>query len=843
MLTLQLQPTGTISQWGEVSKAKKTTKPKARDSISAATSIDSATAPTRAARGGRVLSEAGRGRGRATDRGARSARGRSAQPSANGTKNKENHQLSVPTEESSAYTAEEVKAKTAEPTPPPAASQPASSQGKTWASMLRQSTTPQSIPKPKEAPAQIPTDRVEPVPVAELSEPEPVDTTDETTPVAERAVPAEPAVIIPEIALPPSKDELTKTNLEQVVDDSKPPATATAASTAADSWDPRQNLASATATPLSAAQQQHQAQQVNALGFAAAAAKGPAVRGPAYHRRVLAQEEPVRMPGGREVDRAAVQFGAFSLADGDEDIDGDREEPQTRAQPPADSPVAPPRASLPPVVQASAVPDSLQQKSAAASSGTVEPAHKTTVNVTDDGAASAQPAAASAAHAPGSTQSMFSSYGSNKSQPSAPAHTHTAVHIGVTNAQQYGRFGQTAPQDVNAATAAQKPMDPFSQQQSSATQPPFEHIATPTSQPQSSQPGGAFTSAPGDYSSYYTASQQERNPYNYYGQQYGHQQQQHGVQAPQEGLPSHPRGYGGYNAQSDNLSQYPQSGVQSQPRFGGAANESQHSGHSTPNPPSAQNPQQALPAGQQPAAGPGAQPQTHGGQYPGYGHPYYNNPYYHHYYSGYGQGGFGPYGKGGMYGQPYGMSPSGPFDHTSSPAAFGQSSLHRDGGLGTGLGDYGRAGSGQAGAQPGLGGSGFGSVHDSFARGTSSLQSQGQPGGSATDELKPFGEGAKPAAGPSPSIGGARPGSATNNAPGAQGGGLPPAQSSQMGSSYGGYPSHVQGHGGSGYGMGAGAGAGQHGSSPYGSYGQFSSGGYYGGGGQQQRGGWGGNYH
>ena len=48
------------------------------------------------------------------------------------------------------------------------------------------------------------------------------------------------------------------------------------------------------------------------------------------------------MPGNREVDRAAVQFGAFNLnGSGDEDVDGEREEPETRAQPPQHSPVAP----------------------------------------------------------------------------------------------------------------------------------------------------------------------------------------------------------------------------------------------------------------------------------------------------------------------------------------------------------------------------------------------------------------------------------------------------------------------------------------------------------------------
>ncbi|KAK2937672.1 hypothetical protein FoTM2_000890 [Fusarium oxysporum f. sp. vasinfectum] len=592
------------------------------------------------------------------------------------------------------------------------------------------------------------------------------DTSEENQPIADQPAPsatteapkpAAPAVktwasmLQPEVALPPSKDELTESNLEQVVDESKPPPTGTVASTAADSWDPRQNPASVTATPISAAQQQHAAPP---SGFAATAAKATAertARTPSHHhhqRRVLDQEEAVRMPGNREVDRAAVQFGAFSL-NGDEDIDGDREEPETRAQPPADSPITHPRTSLPPATQA-AVPDSFAQKP----TSTVAPI-----------AAPTAPAAQAQAQIPGQ---------------------------GPASAQQYGRFGQAGVQET--VGTPQKPLDPFNQQSTPSTQPPFDNFAAQTSQAQ--QPGGAFTSAPSDYSSYYTANQSDRNPYNYYGQQFGQQ----GGQGQQDGTASQQRPFGGYGAsQVDNLSQYPQSGLHNQPRFGGSQ---------------------------------GSQPQSHGQQYPGYNHPYYSNPYYHQYYSGYGQGGFGPYGKGGMYGQPYGISPNAPYDHSSSPAGFAQSSLHRDSGLGSGLGDYGRAATTQAGSQPGLGGSTFNSVHDTFNRGGSAFPSQGQsfnspaqPGNAAADDLKPFGE-PKAASGPSPSLGGARPGSATN-APPAQSG-LPPPQNV---GAYGGYPSHLQGHGLHGsnaYGMGGNAGTNQHGNSPYGSYGQgFSASGYY----------------
>lgn len=300
--------------------------------------------------------------------------------------------MSVPTEESSAWGTKELKKETSEENQPIAeqpapsatteAPKPAAPAVKTWASMLRQSAPPKAPPKPKEAPAAPqpaaehaetesapepiePEAEVVPEPESENAPAPAVDEADETTPVVDTATPAEvPHVNVePEVALPPSKDELTESNLEQVVDESKPPPTGTVASTTADSWDPRQNPASVTATPISAAQQQHAAPP---SGFAATAAKATAertVRTPSHHhhqRRVLDQEEAVRMPGNREVDRAAVQFGAFSL-NGDEDIDGDREEPETRAQPPADSPITHPRTSLPPATQA-AVPDSFAQK-------------------------------------------------------------------------------------------------------------------------------------------------------------------------------------------------------------------------------------------------------------------------------------------------------------------------------------------------------------------------------------------------------------------------------------------------------------------------------------------------
>lgn len=231
-------------------------------------------------------------------------------------------------------------------------------------------------------------------------------------------------------------------------------------------------------------------------------------------------------------------------------------------------------------------------------------------------------------------------------------------------------------------------------------------------------------------------------------------------------------------------------------------------------------------------------------------------------YSGYGGGGFGPYsGKGGVYGQPHHYQH--PYDqHGSTPATgYPQSSLHRgDSGAGSGLDNYGRAGSAQAAGQPGLGSSGFGGIHDAFGRGGSSYGAQtgqafnapsSQPGGaSVNDDLKPFGD-AKAGPGPSPSLGSAhaRPGSATNTGPTQTG--LPPAQSAQQGmGSYGGYPNHLQGHGGlhgtqsgtSGYGMGGGNSQPHQNSAYTGAYGGFGGNSYYNNSHPQRGGGWGNNY-
>lgn len=668
--------------------------------------------------------------------------------------------------------------------------------------------------RPVEAPkANEPVELSAAQPEASIPEAAPVDTVEavaiDTSTLAE-----------PELSIPPTQDELTVDNLEQLPDISHPVLTATTASTTASSWDNR--TATGGAAPYSALQGQPQAvrpQQPSGFQASALKAAGPTGRTASYQRRVLDQEEAVRMPGNREVDRAAVQFGAFNLnGSGEEDVDGDREEPETRAQPPQHSPVAHPRAALPPAPQ-----------QATTASETV-PTPKQTAGV---------PAATHPTNAPGLPS------------PQSLASAQSAQQVAPANAQfgQYSRYGPGGE-----STLPPKPYDGFNQQAPS-TQGPFEGYQQPQSQPQTQT--GAFSSAPNDFSSYYTADPQQRNAYSYYQQQYGQQV----AQGQQEGSAPQQRSYSGYGGpQAEGASQFPQSAAQqSQSRYA-TAGEGQTSGHTTPNPAAqAQQPGTAQAAQSQP--GHPQQPQA-GGNYP-YGHPYYSSPYYAQYLNQYQQYGAGNYpgapypGKGGLHagGYPqYGMTPGAPYEHASSPAAggFAGSSLHgRDSALAGGLGDYGRAGTAPSSQAPqGLGSGAFGASQDTFGPG-STYQRQGyaQQGAQPTagDDLKPFGD-SKGANGRSPSLSQpGRPGSATNTAPGSA---LPPPQSQQAG--YPGYPSHLQGHGlhgaqaGSQYGGLGGAGAaGQgHQSSQYGGY-QGFGGNFYGNSQQQQqqqRGGWGGNY-
>ncbi|KAF1982261.1 hypothetical protein K402DRAFT_424698 [Aulographum hederae CBS 113979] len=856
--TIERITEGNVSQFSDV---KKKTKDRSQSKVKHAPpgAPDIAAASTRPSRGRGAFESARGGRGRGTDRGRGGFRGgRGA--SANGVRNHTADSAIPSTTETSAWDtpladSSETQEKPAWDTPGPSDGAPEVQGG--GAETAAQSTAPESqkgsvIPtggsktttwaklfdKPKPAPAPpkpVATIAKEQTPpevpstsngISQQSEADsvPVPSNDDTqidgpeTPdIAADAAVDEP--VQPDLELTPSKDQLTEDNVEHLPDVSVAAPTGTAASTVASSRD----IGSVAGTPANAVNTQQPIGRPPMGGFATSAYKATATpgRSASFQRRVLEQHEAVVMPGNHAVEKAAVQFGSMGLnGDADTlDVDEDREEAETRTQPPQHSPPTQPRASLPPAPR-QAQPDITAQDGL--------PTPK---------AAPGLPPAPQAAQQSPIGNSAMSHQGSQGSHPY----------------NQFGRYGQSnVPAELSAP--AQKPYDPFGQQ---AAQSSFDayggHGQAQNQQHQSQSQLGGFSSAPNDYSSYQTTDQ-TRNAYqNYYGNSYGQQtgstQQDAGAAQQRTGsafgaAPSDSN-YGNqsqvrrtfkqdfaqYARQnwvkmegSDNphiaavlagtstispsiISPSPDHLPQIQNRYGDA----QNSGHTTPNPAVGGQHQAAAQSSQ---AQQMHQPQgqtSHNNNYP-YGHPYYNSPYYNAYVNQYGyghQGGFNaPFGKGGgMYGQPnhgYGMSPQTSYDqHSSSPAnvsGFGQSSMHgRESTLGGGMGEYGRSGSTQPTQNQQNTGSGAfgGGMPESFGRsqggfpaqslGYGQQQSAQQTG--AEDTLKPFGE-TKAAGGPSPSLGQpGRPGSAANNT--AQGGqtGLPPPQSHQQG--FGGYPGHL----------------------------------------------------
>ncbi|KAA8646282.1 hypothetical protein EYZ11_000617 [Aspergillus tanneri] len=364
---------GNVSQWGEV---KKKTTDRSRPKPKEVQSTPTETTPV-SVRGGRGRGGfEGRGRARG-DRG-RGGRGGRAGAHTNGSRSEKPAVTTFSTTEmtSTAVTeslkiektadseltavesidaSKEDTAKTsvipegtkkgwaslfAKPTPPPTATTAATPQKKPAASAPAPAPAPIAAPeKPAAAepaaeqkapePAPIPAPVSAPVPVPVEKAPEPVIPKQPELPVA--------APRVPEIT--PAKDDLTRTNLAQIPDVSPPAPTATAASTVGSTL--HANSIAVTGTPVRAAP-----------GTYPASALRQSVRGPGAQRRVMEQQEAVVMPGNHAVDRAAVQFGSMGLNgdSADVDIDENREDAETRAQPPQHSPVAP-RASLPPSTQ------------------------------------------------------------------------------------------------------------------------------------------------------------------------------------------------------------------------------------------------------------------------------------------------------------------------------------------------------------------------------------------------------------------------------------------------------------------------------------------------------------
>ena len=433
----------------------------------------------------------------------------------------------------------------------------------------------------------------------ELGLPPPAPTFE--SPVVEDSVPETPGLVPsePAVNITPSKDELTERNVEQVLDTSGDPPTATAASTIDSTQDPRSLLS----TPLTSSQQQAISRPPMG-GYATSAYKATGIPGrmSSYQRRVMEQQEAVVMPGNHAVDRAAVQFGSLGLngtAD-DLDVDEDREEAETRAQPPQHSPIAP-RAALPPAPQ----PQTFTSQQPATES---LPTPRQAPGLPP---ALQQPMTQQSPQAPLAPQAMAQ----QTSQGSYPYN-------------QFGRYGQP-PTQQEPPVPAQKSYDTFAQQvtQASAQSPydgyPTHSQAQVQQQPQPQSQIGGFSSAANDYPSYYTSEQQRSAYQNYYGA-YTQQTQQSQADAGA----SQQRSGSGFGASSAEIAtQYPTSQTQLiQSRYG-QPGEAQTSGHSTPNP--TMPGQQPLPQMQQSQQ----VPQQHQGQgtgpggYP-YGHPYYASPYY-----------------------------------------------------------------------------------------------------------------------------------------------------------------------------------------------------------------------
>ncbi|KAJ5944152.1 Ubiquitin system component Cue [Penicillium verrucosum] len=305
---------GNVSQWGEVKKkTTDRTRPKPKEAPSASTETTAASARGSRGRGGIE----GRGRVRA-DRG-RGGRGGRAGAATNGTR-AVSSAVETPAPTAIPAVTSEWAAPKAEDTvaEPSAEGEWESTEAKSsvipegtkkgWASLFAKPPAPPVQKKPQAAPPVPALEKAaepvaEPSPPAPAPEPVTAPAASQKTPIAKPTHPVVPA--IPTTTVNHPKGDLTETNLEQIPDVSAPAPTATAASTI----------------------------------------------GSGLQRRVMEQQQAVVMPGNHAVDRAAVQFGSMGLNGDAIDIDENREEAETRAQPPQHSPVAP-RASLPPATQA-----------------------------------------------------------------------------------------------------------------------------------------------------------------------------------------------------------------------------------------------------------------------------------------------------------------------------------------------------------------------------------------------------------------------------------------------------------------------------------------------------------
>lgn len=866
---------GDVQQFAEVKKPKDRARSKVKEESTTAGATDKPGFGTRGTRGRGGFEGARGGRARGSDRGRGGHRGgRGGHATTNGI-SKEGEATSVPTNESTAWdTTASADPATAgggwDDTAPAASKEPNGSAAsapsldvakssviadggakKQWASLF-------SKPAPAPAPAPVPQKQIltKPPPAAEVpaqhvepatelpSEPVATEETKEPDQASDMPLPM-PAVNEPasepaiedtpvqrpltsageDLTLTPSKDPLTEENVEHLPDESIPPATQTVASTTG-SLDPR-NL-----TPLPT--QQAPIGRPPISGYAAAANRLASTggRSASFQRRVLEQQEAVVMPGHNAIDRAALQFGSMGLnGEPDPDVDEEREEPETR-QAPQNSPPSQPRTSLPPAPQAVAPQQPALQDS--------QPTPKQAPGLPPASAQNQQ-------------QIQDGSLGQSHQEPQA--------HQQYNN--QYGRYGAPGMQQ-DSATQQQKPYDPFGHQAQQSQFDQYSHAQQQQHQQAHPSGFGGLSSAPEQYSQYYTSDQQ-RNVYNqYYGNSYSQQEarpqaSQSQSHDPTIGPPRSTSGFGTAPNESAFASQGQQQGqtsVQNQSRFA----EAPGSGNNTPNPLLAaqQQQQQSLPTSQAQQHSMHAAQGHHQGAYNAsfpYGHPNYSSPYQAAYanqftsynqFGGYGGAGGGYQGKqGGMHGAPYGygMGSQSSYDHySSSPANAGAFSQNQQGSIrsasgmgsaiGGGLEDYGR-GSAQSGSHQQS--STYGAMNDPFGRSASGYGAQGSygqqnHGAGQEDSLKSF-DNSK--SGPSPALGQpGRPGSAVNSGVNNAQSGLPPppGQHSAFGGNYPGFAGQGNQYGGLGGLGGHGQGQGQGGmGNQYGNYGQNLYGQYGGG--------------
>lgn len=362
-----------------------------------------------------------------------------------------------------------------------------------------------------------------------------------------------------------SGDKLTSEALEHVPDVSNPPPTETAAS----NIDASSMLGSQTPYASSQHVPTLGSERPPLGGFATSAwkATGTPGRNTSY-QRIMEQREAVVMPSNHAVDRAAVQFGSMGL-NGDNnplDVEDDREEVETRAQPPQEPLQAQPKASLPPAPQ-----HSIEQHTAHEALPTPKPA----------------PGLDMPSHMPGHGPSQGAP---GLGQPS------------MQNNNIYGQYGRYGGFGHDQSAPAQKPYDAFSQQlnypQSHETPSSYgapSQVTGPSTQQGQSAPGG-YAQGQNDYTSQY--GEPSRGGYSsYYGSSFN--QQTSGQQHQESSGPTQQRGgASGYPAAGENA-------------YGSRFGESQVSGSNTPAPGAvaggqARNPSQQ---GHQPAQG-----QTQGGQ-------------------------------------------------------------------------------------------------------------------------------------------------------------------------------------------------------------------------------------